>query len=116
MSVARTRMTMRAVIQRDTATSTDDHGQPAVPVWSAGTSTPCYCWQEKMTEVIDVNKTAILDQLRMMLPTGTDVTRADRVLNVTDRRGTVKFTGPFLIDGDPEIRATHVELSLRQVD
>ena len=113
---ARGRMVHRATIQRNTTTNTDAHGQPELPSWSAGTSTACYAWQDKMTEVIDVNKTAIVDRLRAMLPKGTDVTRTDRIGDILDRAGATLFDGPFVIDGDPEYRTTHIELSLRQVD
>ena len=114
---ARSRMTMRALVQRDGSTTSDDLNQPAAPAWVTHLEAlACYAWAVRMEEIIDAKKTAVVERIRVMIPVGTDLSRADRILSIADRMGATQFSGPFQIDGDPQLRRTHLEISLRAVD
>ena len=83
---ARARMTMRATVQRDSATGSDGWGQPNAVSWAAHLpSLACWYWTKDEREVIDGVKTAILANHTMMVPLGTDITEDDRVTAIKDR-------------------------------
>ena len=53
---ARRRMTMRAVIERDIATGTDDFGHPVKPNFTTLAAIPCWAWSKQRRERVDGNK------------------------------------------------------------
>jgi hypothetical protein len=108
-------MTMRAYLTRNSASGVDGFNQPVAPTFTALATVACFAWSDTMRELVDSNKTAVVYQLQCMVPKGTDVTRLDRVQKIADRQVITLFDGEFLIDGDPEIRADHLLLTLRKV-
>ena len=95
-------MTHRAAILRDAnAGQTDAGGQPLPPDWQPHLAdVPCRCWAEPSEEVsADGDRTVVVEGRRIIFPVGTDVTEADRVARVTDRRGNLIFDGPARIEG-----------------
>ncbi len=96
---ARGAMIQRATIQRDTATSTDDWGGSVAPTFTDHLiSVPCRAWFQAGREVIDGDKTAVVEDRRIIFPKDTDVTEADRVTSVTNRKGIEILPGPMVIE------------------
>lgn len=109
-------MTMRAALERNTALGTpDEYGNPSPPAWAALVTVPAWLWTTVDREVIDNAKTAIVEDTRMIVPKGTDVTAKDRVNGVTDRRGTTIRPGIWIIDSVVG-RRDHLELALRGIE
>lgn len=115
----RSRMTMRATIERNTAAGTDAWNQPAVPTWTPQEyQLPCLAWT---TEAKDASpgredmKVAGLERWRAMFPAGADLLDVDRIAQITDRQGVVIFSGPLLIVAPIEVKRTHIEVGLRRI-
>lgn len=107
-------MTMRADVQNNTATGADSYGQPDIPVWAVKATVACLVWTKVRREVIDGDKTALVEDIRAIIPADAAVVEADRISNVKDRAGTVLFAGPLAIDTIQK-RRDHLELALRRV-
>ena len=108
----RTRLTMRAFIQRNSTPANDDgYGQPSPAVWDDLSTAPCYAWVT--TGDVKHGEEVSLDasRYRAILPAGTDVTSDDRLEKVEDRIGTEKF-GVLYIDAILQ-RRDHLELRMR---
>lgn len=115
---ARSRMTMRAVVQYNSTTGTDDLGQPEKPTWSttSDAKAPCWAWHKMVREVIGLDKIALVQTLRIITMAKNGITTDHRIRQIEDRDGDILFDGPFVIDGDPERRRSHYEYTLRAVD
>ncbi len=111
---ARLRMTMRAIVERDTSAGTDDFGQPVKPVFTAHGTFPCWVWSRADREIVDGNKSALIEDFRAMFPKGTDVVAGDEITNITDRLGTVLYAGRFQIE-TMQFAHDHLEAGLEAV-
>lgn len=114
----RARMTYRAKIERDNgALPRTAWNQKAGPSWGTHlASLPCYVWVENRAqgEVIGPGAGVVaMQEVRMVVPRGTDVTERDRVVNVLDRRGQTYLAGTFNIRSVAP-RADHLELMLEE--
>ena len=127
MSIAQTRhmragverqMRHRCTIQRNTtpATETDPIGNPAAPDWhDLATDVACYVWQgASKGETRAVDLVAVVNQWRMLLPIGTDITEADRFSSIVDEFGVPWNTQPVTIQAIAR-RNTHLLLVLDEV-
>lgn len=111
---ARQRMTQRALVQRATSV-TDDYGNPGSATWATHiASLACWLWSQVEREVLDTRKSAVVEDLRMIVPSGTDITEKDRINGVTDRRGDVVRAGILVIESVVN-RRSHLELVVRGV-
>ncbi len=111
---ARSRMTMRAVIERNTATAEDTYGHPVTPVFEAHATIPCWIWSRQRREVVDGSKTAVIEDLRVMFPLGADVQAGDKITSITDRRGAEIMAGEFMIE-PVQRKLNHLEAALERV-
>ncbi len=108
----RSQMTHRCLIERNTQTGTDPQGNALAPTWSTHLSDQaCKLWQRPDDEIIDGRRTVVAESIRLVLPVATDVTEADRVNGVTDRRGATVLAGVMNIRSVVK-KASHLELSL----
>lgn len=107
-------MKMRADIERNADGATDGWNQKGVSWATHIEACPCRVWYENGSEYVDGVKTAVVDELRMIVPLGTDVKASDRVGDVTDRRGRVQFAGPIRISS-VQHRADHIVAKLEVV-
>lgn len=106
---------MRAHVQRNQAAGEDPYGNPNPPDWQTlHASLPCRTWFEGERQVTDSNKTAAVEDRKVIVPLGTDIEPGDRILTVKDRLGAVVFTGPAKIEAAGN-RKDHIELSLEEV-
>jgi hypothetical protein len=81
------RLTMRALVERNQATTKDAWGQPVAPDFqSTGDPLPCFVWSNNSSELVDGQKIAMLEELRAMFALGADVREDDEIASVTDRR------------------------------
>lgn len=110
---ARSQMKMRADFERDLGGLKDTWNQAPAVSWQPHlTAQPCLAWTKAKKEVEGGGtnvKVAVVEDMRINVPLGMDVTSKDRVLNIEDRKGTILFTGPFSVD-TVQIRRTHLEL------
>lgn len=114
-SRARTQMTMRAQVQRNSTATVDVDGHPAVASWAnLGSPIACRVWSRVRRYVDDNRKTALLEDLRLAVALDADVTALDRVSQVTDRLGVVLWAGPFRLLV-PQHKHTHVEWSIERI-
>lgn len=115
-SRARTQMTMRALVQRNGTSTTDSYGHPEAASWSTHIAAQaCRVWSRTRREVVDGEKTALVEQIRCAMPLDADVTEDDRIFSVSDRQGTVLWSGPLRIDAIQH-KHTHLEMDLRRIE
>lgn len=108
-------MIHRATIERDGATgATDWNGEPA-PVFAAHLSdVKCFAWSQSRKEVLDAEKTTVLETLRCIMPLSTDVIEEDQISVIANRVGTTLLAGPLRIESIQRVH-THLELILQRV-
>ena len=105
-------MIHRAVVQRDTATGTGDWNTDNAPTWAAHLpAAKCFAWSVAGREVIDRDKTVVVEDIKALFPLGTDITEKDRITNITDRKSVVLFGGPMGVD-KIQRHTSHLEASL----
>ena len=111
---SRANLTHRCTIQRDQAEA-DDWGNPGPPDWQTHLEdVRCRFWVPTGQEDIAAGTTiAAVDDARLIVPLGTDVTTSDRIQSVT-ARGAELVPGPLTIRAVLP-RADHIELVLKRV-
>lgn len=110
------RLTMRAIMERNSASGTDPRGQPLPPVWATNGTLRCFVWSTASREVVDGDKTAMVEDTRGLFALGSDIDEGDRISAVTDKLGTVLITGPLEVEGPVQRKHTHLEAALKRVD
>ena len=106
----RTRMTMRAYAQRNSATR-DAGGHLNVPVWGTLATIPCYAWVRLANAFHKAELSADETRYRAIIPKSTDLTTDDRIETIKDRAGAELF--PTLYIDAVLQRRDHLELRLR---
>ena len=109
------RLTMRAIMLRNTATGTDPRGHPLPPVWTANGTLRCFVWSKASREAVDKDKTAMIEDMRGLFALGADIHSGDRISAITDVNGNVMIAGPFDVDGPVQRKHTHQEAALKRV-
>lgn len=109
------RLTMRAVVQRNTATGKDAWGQPMAAAWSTIGVLRCFAWSNQSRELVDGDKTAMIEDLRIMVRLGADLNEDDELPSITDREGNVIIAGRLKVDGPVQRKHTHMEAALKRV-
>lgn len=109
-------MTMRAVLERNTATARDPYGGPVAPTWAPLATVPCRVWHDArpVALVADGDKTARVQPLLCALPLGTDVRETDRVARIQDRLGRLLHDGPLRIVSALRRRTGYLEAQLER--
>ena len=108
-------MTQRALVQRATVAGDDDYGNPLPQTWATHLAAlACWLYGSTEKEAVSEEATAVVTDLRLMVPLTADVTEQDRISGVKDRRGTVIEAGILEIDTVLRKR-THLQLSLTRV-
>jgi hypothetical protein len=110
------RMTRLAHVQRPIMTGVDAFGMSLPPDWQTVTTTmPCWVWTLTRRLRTNRQRMVILEETRVLFPAGADVQEGDRVAAVTDRLGTVLWSGDFRVDTLMQ-RPDHLEGLLAKVD
>lgn len=115
----RGKMTMRTSILRNLPAADDPWGGAGDPDWQTQTTDlPCYGYAAGGSTgaertVVSEDRTVVVEDRRVGFPLGTDIRPGDRLGDVVDRRGAVKFAGPMDVDA-VVARPTHLEASVEQ--
>ena len=107
---SRQRMTMRAYIQRSSA-SADSYGHTRPESFAALSTTPCWAWIVVENTNHGDAVSAIATRYRLIMPISTTVTENDRIEKVEDRAATELF-GLMYIDAVIR-RRDHLEIRCR---
>lgn len=119
---ARSRMTQRTTIERlaaPPAPPADEDEWGGEPLPGAGTwnvlanDVAIWSWSSVEKETM-AEKVAVVEDLRAIVPKGTDVTERDRLNGIRDRTGAVIRAGVLIIEAVVN-RRSHLELVLRGV-
>lgn len=112
---ARQAMTDRAVIETDTNTAAGPDGLPGIPSWSESSAKiACRYYTKIKRQVIDGDKLALVEDLRLLLPTGTTIAETNRIARIENRLGATIATGPFKIE-TIQTRRAYLEAQLSRV-
>lgn len=109
------RLTMRADVERNVSTGTDSYGHPVTPDFQPLATINCFAWSPSSREVQDGDKVAAIEDVRIMLPLGADVTENDEIARITSKAGVVLFAGRYRVDGPVQFKHNHLEAPLRKV-
>lgn len=112
---ARSRMIQRAKVERLSSPGTDDFGNPLPPTWSTHIASLAI-WVHGSTEreAVTNETTAVVTDLRALVPLGSDVSESDRLNQVKDRAGNVIYDGILGIETVLYERS-HIALTLSRV-
>jgi hypothetical protein len=93
---ARLQMVHLCTIERDANAGHDERrGNPSPPDWQPhSTNVPCRGWTTTGKERAEDEAIIDFENIRLIVPIGTDVTARDRVGDVTDRGDTI-MKGPI---------------------
>jgi hypothetical protein len=109
------RLTMRALVERNTASAKDAWGQPVAQVYAPLGTVRCFVWSKTSRELVDGDKTAMIEDVRGMFPLGTDLREDDEIAAVQDARGAVLIAGRLKVEGPIQYKHTHLEVALKRL-
>ena len=110
------RLTMRAQIERNQATGKDAWNAPVAAVMTPiGAPIACFAWSDQSRELVDGQKTALVEDMRAMFAIGADIAEGDEIADITDRAGTVLHVGRWRIEGRVQFKHNHLEAALKAI-
>ena len=109
------RLTMRAAVERNQATGTDGWNNPVAPDFAPVGTLPCFIWSTASRELVDGQKTAMIEDVRGLFALGADLAEGDEIASVTDRAGNVLIAGRLKVEGPVQFKHTHLEAALRRI-
>lgn len=110
------RLTMRARVERNTASGTDSWGGPVEPVFTVlHNALPCFVYSKSSRELVDGAKTAMIEDLRAMIAADADLAEGDEITAVSDRNGTVIIPGRLKVEGPVQFKHNHREAALQRI-
>jgi hypothetical protein len=110
------RLTMRARVERGTPAGTDSWGGPTAPVFTVlHNALPCFVYSKSSRELVDGAKTAMIEDLRVMISRAADLREGDVITAITDRAGTVLIEGRLKVEGPVQFKHTHREAALQRI-
>jgi hypothetical protein len=83
MTMAGAMMTMRCQLERDSLAGHSDEKR----FTALGSAVACRLWSIAGREAVGEDKTTVVEDLRAIVPLGTDVTVLDQIHGITDRAG-----------------------------
>jgi hypothetical protein len=111
----RSRMTHRCTVERNGSPGPDGYGNARPSEWGVHISAqPCYYSQPAARGEVQGERNVNLYVHQVLVPLGVDVTTADRINGVSDRRGLSVAAGPFNITAIRRL-PDHLLLSLESV-
>ena len=110
------RLTMRARVERGAPAGTDSWGGPTAPVFTVlHVALPCFVYSGNARELVDGAKTAMIEDLRIMVAAGADLAEGDEITAVSDRAGTVLIAGRLKVEGPVQFKHNHREAALQRI-
>lgn len=110
MTAAGSRMVHRCQLQRDANAGIADSPN----FQNLGAAVPCYLWTSAGREAESTGQVTVVEDLRALIPLGTDITVTDRIATVVDRLGQTVDAGPLTVEAVLR-RNDHLELVLQGV-
>lgn len=111
-------MTLRCIVQRVADGAPEDawgHQDASADHLTIRDDLPCFAWHDDdARDMHDGRKNAVVGLVRMIVPTDADVTVADRIVDIRDRRDRQVIAGPIEVLGVAQ-HGTHQEVLARQV-
>ncbi len=109
------RLTMRAHVERNQATGKDGWNNPVAAQFAPIGVLPCFAWSNNSREVVDGQKTAMIEDARALFALGADINENDEIASITDRAGSVLFHDRFRVEGPVQFKHTHLEAALKRI-
>ena len=110
------RLIHRARVERNTAVGEDAWGGPAAPVFTLlHESLPCFVYSNAARELVDGAKTAMIEDLRVMIALGSDLREGDEITGVTNRAGLEIIAGRLKVEGPVQFKHNHREAALQRI-
>lgn len=110
------RLIHRARVERGAVAGTDDWGGPTAPVFTVlHNALPCFVYSQNSRELVDGAKTAMIEDLRVMIALGADLAEGDEIVAVSDRAGTEIIPGRLKVEGPVQFKHNHREAALQRI-
>ncbi len=110
------RLTMRAHVERNQESGTDNWNSPAAPTFAPiGAPLPCFVWSNQTRKLVDGGKTAVIEDMWALFGLDAGIRAGDQISTVTNRRGIELIPGRLTIEGEVQIKHTHLEVALRRI-
>ena len=110
------RLTMRARVERNTAAGTDSWGGPVAPAFTVlHNALACFVYSKSGRELVDGAKTAMIEDLRIMIGPNVDLAEGDELVSVTDRLGRTIIAGRLKVEGPVQFKHSHREAALQRI-
>lgn len=109
------RLTMRALVERNQAIGKDGWGNPVAPSFQPLATSKCFVWSNTSREIIDGDKTAMVEDMRSLFALSADIRENDEISAVTDANGTVIIPGRLRVEGPVQRKHTHLEAALKRI-
>lgn len=109
------RLTMRALVERNQATGTDGWNGPVAPVFAPLATLRCFVWSKLGRELLDGDKTALIEDMRAMFALSADIRADDEISAVTDAKANVIIPGRLRVEGPVQRKHTHLEAALKRI-
>lgn len=101
-------MNQRAVVERSSSTS--DTGGGFTKEWTTVNTIRCRVWSVSAIEIIASGRPESINTRIVLTPRNADVKVGDRLVSITDRKGTVLFSGPLMVNAINE-KPDHLQLT-----
>ena len=105
---------MRADVERNTESATDDYGHPATPVFSVIGKFPTWVYSKARREITDGDKLTVVEDVKALFSQNADVRQGDEISNIRDRLGQIIMDGRYRIETIQRKRR-HQEANLLKV-
>lgn len=109
------RLTMRALVERNQATGKDGWGNPVAPDFQPLSTLKCFVWSKASRELVDGNKTAMIEDMRALFALSADIREDDEISAITDARGATIIAGRLRVEGPVQRKHTHLEAALKRI-
>lgn len=109
------RLTMRALVERNVAVGKDGWGQSTAPDFQPHGILACFVWSSASREIVDGDKTAMIEDMRGLFPRGADLAEDDEISAVTDARGAIIIPGRLRVEGPVQFKHNHLEAALKRI-
>lgn len=110
------RLVHRASVERNVATGSDDWGDDAAPDFQPlHADLKCWAYSSSSRESVDANKTALIEDLRIMVALGADLAAGDEITEIRDRQGNVIVEGRLKVEGPVQHKHNHREAALQRI-
>ncbi|MEP0406958.1 hypothetical protein [Roseibium sp.] len=106
---------MRASVERDQASGTDSWGNPLPADFQPLGVLKCFVWSTASREIVDGDKTAMIEDMRALFALGADIAEDDEISAVKNRAGDEIIPGRLKVEGPVQRKHTHQEAALKRI-